>query len=121
MREKCASEALEIKDAIAGAEKKIQASRRRDPSCETVCALGFELPESMTARTATVSGTLPPSIGDEEITSALGDYACTVDVISTGKNGSAVAMTAHRDDFDSCMSALSSLGFTQTSGAGKVR
>ena len=23
-------------------------------------------------------------------------------------------MTAHRDDFDSCMSALSSLGFTQT-------
>jgi len=68
----------------------------------------------MTARTATVCGTLPPSIGDEEITSALGDYACTVDVISTGKNGTAVAMTAHRDDFDSCMSALSSLGFTQT-------
>lgn len=111
---KCASEALEIKDAIAGAEKKIQLLGDEIASCEPFAHSEFELPESMTARTATVCGTLPPSIGDEEITSALGDYACTVDVISTGKNGSAVAMTAHRDDFDSCMSALSSLGFTQT-------
>lgn len=56
---KCASEALEIKDAIAGAEKKIQLLGDEIASCEPFAHSEFELPESMTARTATVCGTLP--------------------------------------------------------------
>ena len=54
---KCASEALEIKDAIAGAEKKIQLLGDEIASCEPFAHSEFELPDSVTARTATVCGT----------------------------------------------------------------
>ena len=76
--------------------------------------LNADIPQSSTAFTTSVAGTISSKIPPESIKEALEDTASVLEIVNTTKTQHYVFLTSHNDEFDKAYNILYHLGFTQT-------
>lgn len=123
-------DAIALAEAKAACEMKDRRDKLKSSIADTRAVLSalypwagikIALPEDSTAHTVSVGGTLPVSISLDALEDRLQEFSCITEIVEdNGKGAKVVCVTAHKDDFDSVRSVLSSFGFSRcTVTAGK--
>jgi len=109
------SEAIRIKNTLSEANRQIDLLSAEAESIIPFAELKIDLPKYSTETTQTICGTLPASVNLSVIGEALSEHGCVFEVLIETKASKSASLTALNDEFDSCLSVLTSNGFVPTS------
>ncbi len=106
--------AVELKNEKARITAETSALKNELSALEPWTDLNIPLPESSTITTKTVAGLMTAKTDPETVLSNAGNIAAVAKTVATGKTHRYVLLTAHRDDYDEALSALTRAGFAPT-------
>ena len=106
--------AVEIKNEKTRLTSETQSLRNELAALKPWVNLAVPLPESSTVTTRSVAGLMAAKTDPETVLQSSGTFAAVAETLSVGKTHRYVLLTAHRDDYDEALSALTRAGFAPT-------
>lgn len=106
--------AVEIKNEKTRLTSETQSLRNELAALKPWVNLDVPLPESSTVTTRSVAGLMAAKTDPETVLQSSGTFAAVAETLSVGKTHRYVLLTAHRDDYDEALSALTRAGFAPT-------
>ena len=106
--------AVELKGEKARLEAETLSRKNELSALMPWVGLSVSLPESMTKYTKSAAGLMALKTDPEEVLKGAGELAAVAETVNVGKTHRYVLLTAHRDDYDEALSALTRAGFAQT-------
>lgn len=106
--------AVELKGEKARLEAETLSRKNELSALMPWVGLSVSLPESMTKFTKSAAGLMALKTDPEEVLKGAGELAAVAETVNVGKTHRYVLLTAHRDDYDEALSALTRAGFAPT-------
>ena len=106
--------AVELKGEKARLEAETLSRKNELSALMPWVGLSVSLPESMTKYTKSAAGLMALKTDPEEVLRGAGELAAVAETVNVGKTHRYVLLTAHRDDYDEALSALTRAGFAPT-------